>query len=144
MRFALALHTDDGVRYGVTVPDLPGCFSAGDTFDEAIEMAREAIDAHCELLAEKGLDIPPPQPLARHQADPDLAGAVGVVIDVNVEQYLGRAEKINITVPGRLLRRIDDYAKRHGESRSGFLTRAAVQAMGEDQGESREIASGER
>jgi len=35
MRFALALHTDDGVKYGVTVPDLPGCFSAGDSFDEA-------------------------------------------------------------------------------------------------------------
>lgn len=137
MRFALALHTDDGVKYGVTVPDLPGCFSAGDSFDEAVEMAREAIDAHCELLAEKGLDIPAPGPLAQHQANPDLAGAVWVVIEVDVEQYLGRAEKINITVPGRLLRRIDDYAKRHGESRSGFLTRAAVQAMGGDQGENR-------
>jgi predicted RNase H-like HicB family nuclease len=143
MRFALALHTDDDVKYGVTVPDLPGCFSAGDSFDEAIEMAREAIDAHCELLAEKGLDIPSPQPLARHQDDPDLAGAVWVVIDVNVEQYLGRAEKINITVPARLLRRIDEYAKRHGESRSGFLTRAAVQTMGAE-GESREVASGKR
>jgi hypothetical protein len=38
MRFALALHTDDGVKHGVTVPDLPGCFSAGDSFDEAVEM----------------------------------------------------------------------------------------------------------
>lgn len=130
MRFALALHTDDGVKYGVTVPDLPGCFSAGDTFDEAVEMAREAIDAHCELLAEKGLEIPSPRPLAEHQADPDLAGAVWVVFDVDVEKYLGRAEKINITVPTRLLRRIDEYAKSHGETRSGFLTRAAVQAMG--------------
>lgn len=130
MRFALALHTEDGIKYGVTVPDLPGCFSAGDTFDEAIQLAREAIDAHCELLAEKGMDFPAPQPLAEHQADPDLAGAVWVVIDVDVERYLGRAEKINITVPARLLRRIDEYAKRHGESRSGFLTRAAVQVMG--------------
>src|SRR5436305_15038622 len=123
MRFALALHTEDGVKYGVTVPDLPGCFSAGDSFDEAVDMAREAIDAHCELLAEKGLDLPSPRPLAQHQADADLAGAVWVVIEVDVEKYLGRSEKINITVPGRLLRRIDDYAKRHGESRSGYLTR---------------------
>ncbi|HZF07777.1 MAG TPA: type II toxin-antitoxin system HicB family antitoxin [Thermoanaerobaculia bacterium] len=130
MRFALALHTDDGVKYGVTVPDLPGCFSAGDSFDEAVEMAREAIDAHCELLAEKGLDIPSPRPLAEHQANPDLAGAVWVVVDVDIDKYLGRAEKVNITVPARLLHRIDEYAKRHGETRSGFLTRAAVQAMG--------------
>jgi predicted RNase H-like HicB family nuclease len=49
MRFAFALHTDDRVKYSVTVPDLPGCFSAGDTLDEAVDMAREAIDAHCEF-----------------------------------------------------------------------------------------------
>jgi hypothetical protein len=29
MKFIVVLHTDDGQRYGVTVPDLPGCFSAG-------------------------------------------------------------------------------------------------------------------
>jgi hypothetical protein len=46
-------------------------------------MAREAMDLHCELLAEKGVDIPTPQPLAHHQAPPDLAGAVWVVIDVH-------------------------------------------------------------
>ena len=125
MRFALALHTDDGMAYGVTVPDLPGCFSAGDTLDAAIEAAREAIDAHCELLAEEGTDIAPARPLAQHQANADLAGAVWAV----VERYFGPAEKINITVPGRVLARIDAYAKRHGESRSGFLVRAAQQAM---------------
>lgn len=129
MRFALALHTDDGVKYGVVVPDLPGCFSAGDSFDEAIGAAREAIDAHCELLAEEGLDIPVPRPLAVHRADPDLADAVWVLIDVEVDRYLGRAEKINITVPARALRRIDEYARRHGESRSGFMTRAALRAI---------------
>jgi predicted RNase H-like HicB family nuclease len=133
MRFALALHSDDGIKYSVTVPDLPGCFSAGDSLDEAVEMAREAIDAHCELLAEKGWDIPAPRPLVEHQANPDLAGAVWVMIDVDIERYLGRAEKINVTIPARLLRRIDEYAKSHGESRSGFLARAAVQAMGSGQ-----------
>jgi predicted RNase H-like HicB family nuclease len=129
MRFALALHTDDGVAYGVTVPDLPGCYSAGDTLDAAIEAAREAIGAHCELLAEDGADIAPARPLAQHQASADLAGAVWAVVDVAVERYFGPAEKINITVPRRVLARIDAYAKGHGESRSGFLVRAAQQAM---------------
>jgi predicted RNase H-like HicB family nuclease len=44
-------------------------------------MAHEAIDAHCELLAEKGLKIPVPRPLAEHRANPDLAGAVWFVLD---------------------------------------------------------------
>lgn len=50
MRFPVVLHTDDGVRFGVTVPDLPGCFSAGETFDAALDSAVEAIDLHLEGL----------------------------------------------------------------------------------------------
>lgn len=38
-------------------------------------------------------------------------------------------ERGYISVPARVLARIDDYARRHGESRSGFLVRAAQQAM---------------
>lgn len=129
VRFPIALHTDDGISYGVTVPDLPGCFSAGDTLDEAIEMAKEAIDAHVELLIEGGEGIPPRQPIARHQSSPEYAGAVWALVDVPVERYLGPAEKINITVPALVLSRIDEYARRRGESRSGFLTRAAIDAM---------------
>jgi predicted RNase H-like HicB family nuclease len=64
MRFALALLTEDGVQYGVTIPVLPGCFSAGETLDEAVVLAREAIDAHCELLEERGIDLPLPRSLA--------------------------------------------------------------------------------
>ena len=60
---------------------------------------------------------------------PDLAGWIWAMVDVPVERYFGPAEKINITVPARVLVRIDDYAKRHGESRSGFLVRAAQVAM---------------
>lgn len=129
MRFVLALHTDDGVAYSVIVPDLPGCFSAGETLDDAITMAREAIDAHCELLAEDGAPVPAAKPLASHQADAELAGAVWAVVEVPVERYFGPAEKINITVPARVLARIDDYARRRGESRSGFLVRAAQEVM---------------
>lgn len=129
MRFLIALHTDDGQRYGVIVPDLPGCFSAGDTLDEAMEMAREAIDLHTETMAQDGVDLPVPRGMAAHQADPDLAGAVWAYVDVPVERYFGPAEKINITVPARVLARIDAYARQHGESRSGFLVRAAQAAM---------------
>ncbi|MDO9049211.1 MAG: type II toxin-antitoxin system HicB family antitoxin [Methylobacter sp.] len=36
MKIAVVLHSDDGQRYGVTVPDLAGCFSAGDSIDDAL------------------------------------------------------------------------------------------------------------
>ena len=129
MRFPVVLHTDDGVRYGVTVPDLPGCFSAGDTFDEALESVLEAIDLHVETLIDDDCDIPEPQPIAIHQANADYAGGVWAVVDAPVEKYFGPAEKINITLPRLLLAKIDSYVKAHGATRSGFLAEAARAAM---------------
>ena len=55
MRFPVVLHSDNGVRFGVTVPDLPGCFSSGDTFDAALDSALAAIGLHLEGMAEYGL-----------------------------------------------------------------------------------------
>jgi predicted RNase H-like HicB family nuclease len=129
MRFPVVLHTDDGTRYGVTVPDLPGCFSGGDTFDAAMDSAAEAIDLHLEGLTEDGHDVPAPQPIGHHQKIPDYAGGVWALVDVDVSRFEGKAEKVNITLPRRLLARIDEYARSHGASRSGFLAEAARQAM---------------
>ena len=80
MRFPVVLHTDDGIRYGVTVPDLPGCFSAGDTLDEALDSVREAIDLHIEGLIAEGCAIPHPRPLAEHRANLDFADGVLAVV----------------------------------------------------------------
>lgn len=129
MKFTVVLHTDDGQRYGVIVPDLPGCFSAGANLDDALESVLEAIDLHVETLLQDGQNLPVRQSIADHQANPDYAGGVWAVVDAPVEKYFGPAEKINITVPRVILSRIDDYAKRHGMSRSGFLVEAARTAM---------------
>ena len=51
MRYPIAIESGDaGHAYGVVVPDLPGCFSAGDTLDEALTNAQEAILLHIEGL----------------------------------------------------------------------------------------------
>lgn len=129
MRFPVVLHSDDGVRFGVTVPDLPGCFSAGDDFDQALTSAREAIELHLEGLVEEGGEVPVPSTITEHRANPDFADGIWAVVDIDVTRFDGRAEKINITLPRRLLSRIDDYARSHGATRSGFLADAARAAM---------------
>ena len=130
MKFIIAIEPGtESTAWGVSVPDLPGCFSAGDTMDEAMENARQAIDHHVEIMIEDGSAIPAARPLATHQAAPEYAGWGWAVVDVPVEKYLGPAEKINITVPRLVLARIDEYAKSHGMSRSGFLVEAACTAM---------------
>ncbi|CAN5218609.1 type II toxin-antitoxin system HicB family antitoxin [soil metagenome] len=129
MRFPVVLHTDDGVRYGVTVPDLPGCFSAGDTLDEALDSVREAIDLQLEGLAEDGAELPTLRPIATHQANVEYAGGTWALVEIDTARYDGRAEKINITLPRRVLARVDDYVRAHGLTRSGFLAQAAEKAM---------------
>ena len=58
MNYPVVLHKDRDSDYGVTVPDLPGCFSAGKTVDEALAMAKEAIELHIEELIDEGLPVP--------------------------------------------------------------------------------------
>ena len=95
MKFIVVLHTDDGQQYGVTVPDLPGCFSAGKGLDEALESVREAIDLHVETLMEDGADIPATGSLNAHQANPAYTGGIWAIVDVPIEKYFGPADKIN-------------------------------------------------
>ena len=129
MRYPVVLHSDDGTRWGVTVPDLPGCFSAGDSMDEALESVVEAIDLQLEGITEGGGDVPAPHPVGEHRANPDFEGGTWALVEIDTSKYDGRTEKINITIPRRILAKIDDYAKSHGLTRSGFLVQAAKRAI---------------
>lgn len=84
MRYAVAIHKDVESVYGATVPDLPGCFSAGDTLDEAVESVREAIACHLEGLLISGEPIPARESLETHQASEDYQGGIWVLVNVDV------------------------------------------------------------
>ena len=45
----------------VSVPDLPGCWTQGETRDEALANAKEAIAAYLDALNELGRPLPKPQ-----------------------------------------------------------------------------------
>ena len=56
MRFKIILEEDEEVGgFIASFPGLPGCFSEGDTVEEAIENIKEAIQACLESLAEDEL-----------------------------------------------------------------------------------------
>lgn len=130
MKFIIAIEPGTvSTAFGVVVPDLPGCFSAGDTLDAAVDNAREAIELWCQTVIEDGGDVPMAKTLAEHQADPDYAGWIWAIVEVPVERYFGPAEKLNITLPRLLLVKIDEHVRAHGETRSGFLADAARMAM---------------
>ena len=58
-RYTILLHPDQEVGgYTVTVPALPGIVTEGDTIEEAIAMARDAIKLHIECLIADGEPVP--------------------------------------------------------------------------------------
>lgn len=126
MRYLIVLDgSEPGVGYDVTVPDLPGCTSAGDTLGEAVNNAAEAIRGHVQTLIETG------QPVGVPTADPpaDLPpGHLVGVVDVDLESDAPplRAVRLNVSIPATALALIDAAAKIAGTSRSAFLTRAAL------------------
>ena len=126
MRFPIVIHKDDGSAYGVTVPDLPGCFSAGETVDEAMESAREAIACHIEGLLMDGEPIPACVPVEAHQANEDFRGGVWAIVSTDVSKLSSKARRVNITLPARVLAIVDQAAVREGRSRSGLLAHAAL------------------
>ena len=127
MKYPIAIEPgDDKHAYGVVVPDLPGCFSAGDTLDEAMDNAREAIELWLETVIDDGGAVPEPRPLGEHQKKKEFKGWVWAVVAVDLAQLSDKAERVNITLPARVLRRIDAAARAAGESRSGFIAHLAL------------------
>ena len=125
MLFPAVFHKDKSSCFGVTIPDIPGCFTAGDTLDEAIQNVQEAVE--CHLHGEEF--IPSPSPLEGWLNDPKYAGGVWIMVDLDLSFLELKARRINISMPEKLLKRIDDYTERHHLSRSGFLAKAADQVL---------------
>ena len=56
-RYTIILEPDEG-GYTVTVPALPGCVTQGETIEEAIVMAKDAIRLFIETLIAEGEPVP--------------------------------------------------------------------------------------
>ena len=56
--YRINLRKEEEGGYTVFVPSLPGCITYGETVDEAIDMAKEAIELYLEELQDRGETIP--------------------------------------------------------------------------------------
>lgn len=129
MRYPVVVHKDPKSDYGVTVPDLPGCFSAGESMDEALTQVVEAIECHLEALLLDAEPIPLPKEIEFHQNNADYNDGIWALVTVDLSKLSGKIRRVNITLPERLLSLMDSYAAQHGETRSGLITQAAIEYL---------------
>ena len=122
------VHKEAKTDFGVSFPDFPGCITAGQTVDEAKDLAQEALALHVKGMMEDGDELPAPSKLEDIMADAVYADAVAYLV-VSIPDTKPRTVRVNITVPEMTLKQIDAAAKKRGMSRSSFLVHLAQNAI---------------
>lgn len=88
MEIAVLIHKDAGSVYGVTVPALPGCFSWGDTMDDALNNTREAVHAHVAAMISEGMPVTWMQATVKDSAaDAAEEGGVWAKVDIDMSAF---------------------------------------------------------
>ena len=109
---------DPDSDFSVLFPDFPGCVSAGDTLDEAMMNAHEALAGHVGVMLADGDRLPTPSDVgtigARYDATTVAVTLVPVVLP-------GQIRRVNVTLDEGLLAEIDGVT----DNRSRFLSEAA-------------------
>lgn len=104
--------------FGVSFPDFPGCVSAGETLEESLMGAQEALSGHVALMIAEGDALPKPTSLEAVAAEKEPSTVAITLVPVVIP---GRARRVNVTLDEALLEEIDQIS----DNRSGFLAEAA-------------------
>lgn len=121
--FTAIVHQDGESAFGLTFPDLPGCFAAADDWNGIPAAATEALDLWFE-------DMPNVEPstldaLRQSSAVKEELAAGGILLPIPYIPADTAVERVNVTIERGLLRAIDETAKSRGMTRSSFLASAA-------------------
>jgi predicted RNase H-like HicB family nuclease len=128
MRFPVAIESgDETTAFGIVFPDLPGCFSAGDSLDEAMQNAEEAAAGWIDATLDAGGSIPRATSLDEMRNDPEFNGWSFGVVTIDPALFDDTIERVNITLPRRVLKRLDALAKAAGANRSAFIAQMTVE-----------------
>ena len=87
--------------------------------------AREAIAVWLESELDNGGTVLPTKPIDAYVQD--YAGWIPSIAEIDLDEVLGESERINISLPKRVLRRLDLQAARAHETRSGYIAKLALE-----------------
>jgi predicted RNase H-like HicB family nuclease len=131
MQYPIAIEWgDETTAIGIHIPDIPGAVTAGDTFEDAYNAAIEIAHIMLEEMVTNGQPVPIPTSAKAHHDHPDYLNMGWGMLEIDITPYLGKTEKVNVTLPGFVIQRIDRYVRDHNiKSRSSFLADAALEKL---------------
>jgi len=115
----------------VEFPDLQGCITFGETWEEALENAEDALAAWLAHADKEFVKEP-----SKYDQLKKFSGEI-VPIPINPSiliSYQKRLSRFNVIFPSEILRRIDHFRKKHGLKRSTFLQKAAMEYLQHHEG----------
>jgi predicted RNase H-like HicB family nuclease len=119
---------DDG--WDVIFPDFPGCTSKGDTAQEAMKNAIEALELHLEGMVAEGQKIPPESRMNEH----DKQWVLNIKMQHEAIAFVpvivpGKSVRMDVTMDQALIKRLDAAASSEGTTRSGYLAQAVREKL---------------
>jgi hypothetical protein len=99
----------------------------GDALDDALAGAEEAAAAWIDATLDAGGAVPAPSTLGSVRDNPTYRGWAFGVISLDPALLDDTTERVNITLPRRVLKRLDARARAAGESRSGYIARLTLE-----------------
>lgn len=121
--YIAVVHKDRDSAYGVSFPDIPGCFSAADKEADLLPNAMEALELYAEDEA-----LPAPSSIEAIRTITDVRQDIGegaYLLAVPFVRNARKSARVNVTLDKGLLEAIDDAAAQRKMTRSGFLAQAA-------------------
>ncbi len=116
------IHKDDHSAYGTSFPDLPGCFSAADSFAQILPNASEALDLWFE---DSAIVEPRSIEAVRQEVSADLAAGAFLVAIPHIRRTT-KQQRVNISLDAGTLDAIDAAARSMKLTRSAFIALAAA------------------
>jgi predicted RNase H-like HicB family nuclease len=127
MHYVAVIEKEPDSAFGVWFPDVEGCFSAGDTLEEAVANAAGALRQHTEALESAGRRLAAARSVDDVLRDKDVRASVkagALLFAVPLLADAGRTVRINISLDKALVDQIDAAASMRGLTRSAFIAQA--------------------
>ena len=116
-----AIFENDDGGYMVTFPDFKGCINYGDTIEEALDMASDALSGRIACIEGDGDDLPEPTSVKNITINSEqFVQFIKVYMPPARKNYYEQVIRRNVTIP----RWLDDHAKKDHLNVSAFLQEA--------------------
>lgn len=125
MQYPVAIWEENGV-FTAEIPSLPGVITEADTLSQVEKSVKEAAAGWMEAELDAGRFIPEARAISDFRQDSAYKDCFWMLVDIDMEDLSDKTERVNISIPARVLRRLDFLAARYGTSRSGYLSRLVL------------------